>query len=365
MSFPFPTSNQPPAFTFVLHDAGETKALTPVMNRLEQTGVSYRILATGTARSLLGFNSHLAPLPQDIVTLSQQGNPQAYSAQQDLNNAMSAPNIVTGLVSPFQAQWASYFKAQGKRVIGYFDGLNLSLDPLKNKATQFVGRLSELMTPTKDTAEGLKSQGFSSIPVSVVGQPGIEAAMATMAGSNPIQTKQQMGLNQQWPTFTFIGQHGPQFQAALRVFCETANTLPNANILLALHPSSTGIEEQQILAQYNTSGNIKVLPPQTIPTEHVVACSDIVIGRNSTMLFPARLMGKKTIVIGADPTAQTFEPLQHYALAPNCYSPAQLTQSIYQAAMSPTPTEAPEIAMQRIRLPTNSVGRVMASLWGM
>src|SRR5258708_4664597 len=50
-----------PDITFVLHDAGETKAMQPVMARLDREGISYCILADATARSLLKNNPHLMP----------------------------------------------------------------------------------------------------------------------------------------------------------------------------------------------------------------------------------------------------------------------------------------------------------------
>ena len=125
-----------PAVTFVLHDAGETKALAPVMQNLDRSGTDYCILATSTGKALMQGNPHLVPTPEEIAAVSQTNLNRAQWMAQQLNRAKQAKVCVTGLVSDYQKQWADFFRQTGRRVIGYYDGFRYNHNPSNNCANQ-------------------------------------------------------------------------------------------------------------------------------------------------------------------------------------------------------------------------------------
>lgn len=317
------------SITFVLRDAGETNAMMPVMQQLEKEGVGYDILAQGTARQLLAGNHHLTPLPEDIATLSQSNPGLAAVANQRLMQAAQAKVCVTGMVSEWQKQWAQFFKQAGSRVIGYYDSFNIDLNPALNTANQFKGCLTDLVTTSRDTAANLWQQGFQNIPITPLGKP------ETPVTTNSAALAQWLGINPQQPTLLFVGDYGPGYAESLITFCQAVSHLHGLNILLALHPSSDGRLEQQILSQYNPQGSIKLVP-KTIETHQLLPLTHTVVAHASNLATEAALQGKPIIFVGPTASTTEFNPLKSYQLAPQVNDAYVLAVSLQQALQKPT-----------------------------
>lgn len=359
-------SSSVPAAAFVLHDAGETKALVPVMQTLDSKGVDYSILATGTARALVRGNPHLIPTLQEISTAQQTNPGLALGMLQQLNRALQAKVCVTGLVSNFQKQWADFFRQAGRHVVGYYDGFRFNYNPSENPVNAFRGVLTSLITPSLDTGAYFRANGFGTISVSVLGQPSLESIDQTIQQVNPAALAQQLGIKPGQPTLLFVGQYGIDYEQAFRLFCQAAQRLPNTNLLVSLHPKVDvdGSMERTILQQYGLQNRVQVIP-KSISTAQVLPLTDVVLTLHSTMATQAFLNGKKVIYVGHD-HSDAFEPLQAHGLAPRCLSPLSLIQTIHNTirANNVTPVPPPAILYQWLGIPTQASERIANYLMG-
>ena len=328
-----------PSVTFVLHDAGETKALTPVMQQLDANCVSYSVIAEDTAQQLLTNNPHVVLPPQDIQKLASSNPNLASFLQQKWNQALQANCCVTGLVSNFQKLWADFFKQAGRRVIGYYDGFSFSTSSQQNPACAFVGSLTDLITPSRDATFYFRDHGFSDIPVSAQGQPVLESTAWRLQQTNATEISQSLGLNPNQPTLLWVGQYGEPYEKAFSLFCQAATQCPQANYLVALHPHADGIVEQQILQAFGLQNRIQILP-KTISTEQALPIANVVFSYNSTMATQAFLQGRPVILVGTD-NADRFDPLRAYHLVPQCNTRDMLANAIKQATSSNQPLQPP------------------------
>lgn len=298
------TPMMPPAqVTFVLHDAGETKAMQPVMQDLANKGVQYDIIADGTAEKLIGYHP-------------------------PTEHALNAPVILTGVVSKFQRDWAAFFKQQSKTVVGYYDGL--LVDNNAGPVAMFKGVLSHLLTTTTHMANSFKPY-FSDIQVKAVGQPALEASTAKAASIDKLAVAKQLGVDSTKPTLLFIGGYGDGYQEAFAAFCQAVKPLTGVNVLVATHPKTTGQLEKQWIDSMGLQGLVSVLP-QSVPSSTALAISDMVLSHKSTMVFEGLLQGKQAAFVGSAPSlnsaAVNQQALKRYQTA------GQLNQAVNQLVAS-------------------------------
>jgi hypothetical protein len=320
-----------PQVTFVLHDAGETKAMQPVMEALEQERINFTILADSTASKLLQGNFHLIRLPAgvfypaDIVALSKSTPVGGLSslphaqAMACLQQLQSSRCVVTGVVSEFQKVWSSFFKQRNQPVIGYYDGF--SCNPNDKIAENFMNclnasSLDALITPSEDTANFFR-QRFQelnpqqpNISINALGQPILETTAKAIQTTNPLTLVAHLGIDLGRPTILFVGGYGTHYPEAFRLFCQTMYQFPNTNLLVALHPKVNGALEMQLLAENPTPSPIKIVP-RDIDVTQLLALSPIVLSQDSTFITQAVLQGKKAAFIGKPVSSEpgTFNPL--------------------------------------------------------
>ncbi|MBY0405851.1 MAG: hypothetical protein K2X66_18250 [Cyanobacteria bacterium] len=331
--------------TFVLHDAGETKAMAPVMQSLDSLQVGYSILAEGTAKNLLAHNPHVLPLPQEISALSTSNPWAARAAQEQLNQGLNATCILTGLVSPFQKAWADFFRQQGKPVIGYYDGFDFQR--LRNSADAFWGSLTAMITPSRDTAAFWQNR-FPNIPVVPLGQPTLEVIPQAMAQTNVPALAAQLGVDLTKPTVLFVGGYGKGYAEAFSLYCDAIqlklkNSVPGSrpNFLVSLHPKVNGVLESQIIQEKGLQSVLKIIP-KTIETAQALAFTDGVVSQNSTMTVQSLFQGKQVVLVGDSGMDDTggqdvFNPAQAYGLVNRYQSVEALSQRLQGFDSSPLP----------------------------
>jgi hypothetical protein len=340
------------SITFVLHDAGETRALTPLMRQLEAQGRNYHILADGTATKIVqqtpALANHQVYLPKDIATL----NPSLATLQaQRLAEALNAATIVTGLVSPFQQQWANYAHHTGKRVLGYWDAYGV------NEATSvspFNGCLDGLMTPSQSTAISLQSQ-LPSTPVLAVGQPTLDDVESTANSPLARQQNQQLAdalrLDTHRPIILFIGGYGNEYEESVRLFCQSVQQLPSTHqVVLALHPKADGLIEQRIIDQMGLQSRV-LITPKSIATEVLLPLASVVATQGSSLAIPAMALGKPVVLVGAETMANN--PLTKHHLALRSNTPNQLTQALL------TSRPLTNTVHQQLGIPTNATATML------
>jgi len=341
-----------------LHDAGETKAMQPVMNALEQERVNYSILADATAATLLRGNPHLVKLPagvsspSDMVSLANAlpvgGMPSLPKAQAIacLQQLRSSRCVITGLVSEFQKAWASFFKQGNQPVIGYYNGFHCN--PNDTIAENFLdsrspSKLDVLMTPSEDTANFFRRRvqelnpAQPVTPIFAMGQPVLEATSKAIQATDPTALAARLGINLQKPTILFVGGYGPHYPEAFRLFCQTMRQFANANVLVALHPKASGALEARLLAENPMPNPIKLVP-RDIDATQLLALSPVVLAQDSTFVTQAVLQGQKATFIG-EPVSNApggFNPLVAKGVVSREKDPARLAAFIQQAITSRT-----------------------------
>lgn len=302
-----------PAITFVLNDAGETKAMTPVMAELDRQGVDYCVLTNQTATKLLG------------------NHPKRVTNDAQLQRAMRVPCVLTGLVSNFQQQWAQWFKDHGKRVMGYYDGFSVNLN--RNKADDFAATVTDLMTPSRDMALFFKRHWADknpNLPIVAMGQPTLESYAGRYSKPSSPELLYQLGLDPRKPTLLWVGGYGKGYAESFNSFCQAVSTMPGVNVILATHPRESGQLEASMMPYWNKYNQFRLLP-KGIPTDAALDCADVVLSQESTMATQALFQGKRVMLVGEPSSGgQTsqFNPTVAYGLAQRYFSPSSVMSQL-------------------------------------
>lgn len=280
---------------FVLYDAGETKALLPVIQELGRCGTSCGILANTTAKRLL----------QDTLCFTE------HSAA--ICQTYSIRLVMTGLASQFQRKQAAFHKNRGIPVVGYYDSFFFS--PNANHTINFKNLLTALIVPSKDIARLLKPT-FPNIPVLALGQPTLESIPHVIRQSHPAALYATLHLDPGKTICMFAGSYGPGYAEAFTRFCQGFKSLPDAthsqlNLLLSLHPKTDGTLENSILSQHALHHIVRTVP-KSITTDRVLSITDIVLSYNSVMALQALFQGKQILLPGDPADPDEFNPLVTY-----------------------------------------------------
>ncbi len=278
-----------PDYTFALANAGQAKALMPVMKALDLQGHDYYILAEGVAKAQIQTDPQLA----EHLAAPQQ--------------AVCAKSLVTGLSAPFQQKWADWFQRLGRPVVGYYD--DFRINPKNTALYGFLRNLSVLIVPSRYTANALKAMIPPNVrfPILPLGQPVIRTTAEQIHQSQPGLIMRQLGLNPQRPTCLIIGDNASGFPNALKLLSETAKRNPQRQFLLALHPASDGQTERHALEALGWPPNLTIAP-KSIDTAALLALPGVVLAHQSNLALMACVLGKPVIYIGALGDSQDESP---------------------------------------------------------
>lgn len=358
--------------TFVLHDAGETKAMQPVMRELDRLRVPYGIIAQGTARKLLGNDPHVVPSPTEIRQGARINPAWGHYAQNLLNHALASGTVVTGVVSDFQKQWADYFLRLGRQVVGYYDGF--SFPKGSSVVDAFSRSLSMLVTAGGDAARHFQ-QRYPGLSVTALGQPTLEAFSRPVSTAARAQLQRVLRVNPHQPTLLFVGGYGEGYEASFRLFVQAAqqSAKDGSNILVSLHPKADGQLEQRILQQLDGTGRIRIIP-KAIPTDQALIASDVVLTHQSTMATQALFQRKPVFLVGkAADDSSRHNPLLETGLVRRFTKLDELQGRIKQhrhawkSGQNPSgnPWLSPQALYARLNIPpdaTHNITRLILSL---
>lgn len=263
---------QNPNITFVLANAGQVKAMAPVMRSLESQGTDYCVLAEGTARKLLTGDPHLASIAE----------------------AEDSDVLVTGLSDRFQQQWATGFAQLGRPVIGIYD--DFRVNPMLRPLQGFLQSLTAVLTPSYAVAQALQAQG-PNIPMLPLGQPALETIGQRMQTTNPAQLAQVLRLDLTRPTVLYLGDNASTHDEALGLLAATARQTPSVQYVISLHPASDGQHEQQTLRIHGWPSNIQITP-KTLDSASLLALPGPVLAHQSNLGLMAQILGKPVVYLG-------------------------------------------------------------------
>ncbi len=284
---------------FILYDAGETHALTPVMEAMPPT--DYKVLVMGTAREQIQQAAVPAQCIRDLhhdfgtqAVVDKGAWPrETQLSTEDLNQVskhLTADVIVTGVVSEAQYQLAELYKKSGSKLIGYYDNPHVGLDhfPCSKLLRKFEAFMDTMMVPSTAIAKSF------SRPCHVVGQPSLKAWREKVQRINTKKIRQDLGLSQA-PLLVFCGGYGENYPQAFELFVQGLNGLKGWQVIIQLHPKVEGSLERKLLKKYGHS-HIPVLQkePGTLP---LAATADVVAVYHSSVGLQALFAGKKVLHI--------------------------------------------------------------------
>jgi hypothetical protein len=303
-------STRRPGFTFLLHDAGETLALRPVLQNLHQQGIPVTVITSGTAGQLLPQNSYTTFFDMDTPPptsadqsdgSTSKGYPttDAYikspSAQQALlRQAMAAECLVTGTVNPQQACWAQWFKNTGRQVIGLIDNVTTTRLP-----APFNSALTELWVPTIGQQASIAA---ASPPTLVTGQPAFEQFTAEVKATDSAALRRSLGYQPSDNLMLWIGGYGPGYEQGLQDWLSVLQNCPQLKGLIALHPGQSGQLERRLISQLNLAEQVKCLP-SGITLAQATSMTPCVATHQSTGGLQAWASGRTVLMFGPQSTS--------------------------------------------------------------
>ncbi len=218
---------------FHLHDAGETFALIPVIQKLTQ---EYLIIASGTSKELL------QEFPQDRF--------RDIEARFDIE----PKKVITGVASELQADTLKFFRSRGIQTLAFWDNLNADgPGPYFSRAHQIEVHADVLLLP----CEAL-SPYFRTRATEIVGHPTLD-----------YRQKPKLAV--------WIGGYGEEYEEAFSLFKEGMKQVEDMIFLIQHHPK-TGLKND-------------------LKTSDAICLADLVICHQSSAAFQALAMNKPVLYV--------------------------------------------------------------------
>jgi len=288
-------------YAFFFYDAGETRALTPVLDALKQKGVKFSVVVMGTAREeecLKNFSAERIDIKDLGVTEPidktwQRAKPISDESLRNLADRVHAKKIVVGCASEAQAQIAKTFSAS--KTYAYWD--NFNYDPSKasfDTANRVQEAAQKVICPSKliqDEFISVAAKSKRSFEDYVVGgQPILEIweKCINYSVKNKDIVVQTLCLkNNKEKIVTFIGGYGEDFEKVNKIFDQCKWWL------------------QKNCFQVNTQPHPKIKKDPLVPTPEAVGVSDYVVCYDSTAAYQSLFFNKIVIFIipEGDPTS--------------------------------------------------------------
>lgn len=231
---------------FHLHDAGETNALVPVIQKLD---VDYLVVTSGISANLL------ESLPKEKLRPFTQ-----YSQ-------IEPKLVITGIASELQGEVLDFFNSRGVATWAYWDNFNPNGESAYFKIAHSVAPRAEILLLPCET---LRS-AFPNRPVRVVGHPTLDVDLPSKV-------------------ILWIGGYGADYDEAYALFQSGMKQVENALVIVQHHPK-TGVKNAFKLAE-------------------ALKLVDIVVCHQSTVSFQALAAGKRVLHVIPEGQEFNSLPLQ-------------------------------------------------------
>ena len=367
--------------SFVVRDLGDTQIASEIAHGMLLRGKNVRILALGQAAydrlkndkalkdvvvapdTFEEVRSSLGAAPHDLG--GGQGHQVNFASPQDaqiLARALSAPVVVTGVVSRAQAEIVRALRdgarlEQRHHIVGIYDSLALnrncflfmsessiassSLPDRKGKAStlasnvgsvsSFSAQLDEIWVPLAGLVVGVAAAAH--VPEAKVLPMGHPATEKTLEKLKSLERQRlsirqnKLGVQQEDQMVFYAGGRDAPGQTTYAQSFETfvkaalGAKLPSKGkriFVAGLHPVSDGQVERDILEKLDASTVIRLVRtfpnpvlPHEISTEELVVACDVLATYNSTVasqaaLMPRDVVNRRAIFIDGGPNADTF-----------------------------------------------------------
>lgn len=268
---------------FIFFDAGETLALSPVLRDLQSRNVTFKVIAMATAGEVIDIP------PSSLIHLDQSHSADRYTPLPDdtidrLASAYSVDIVISGMVSKAQHQLLHAFKAKQSQVITYYDPFE-SLKPT-SIAFPFLDVADHILVPCETVATSIRdlSKGPT---VTCVGHPTLEEwVQASLHFHHQPAAKK---------TILYLGGYGPDYDQAFSLFVDAIHSFRSHNIVVALHPKTSGAEERSIL-RAKGADYIRILP-KDVSSITASQSADTIVTHRSSAGVHALFTGKPVIYL--------------------------------------------------------------------
>lgn len=280
---------------FILYDSGESNALIPVLEILEECGLNFHILSFATSSRLVKDYKH------KIICLSDEIGDGPFSSdwlreeglsEGDLESVLKSLNtnyVITGMVSEIQRQISESLKKRGTFVVGYYDSF-AGMNP--NHITfSFLPFLDEVLVPSEAIGASIKGL-FPELRVLVVGQPSIETWRKMIREGRSPEKKSDFEKDSRF-TIAYVGGYGEDYAEAFELFLDSIEGEKECRVVVSLHPKVDGKFERELLSQ-RAYPHVEILSKNT-STNYVVLQSDLVVTHRSTVGVQAIFVEKPVI----------------------------------------------------------------------
>lgn len=288
---------------FVLYDTGETRALEPVIARLQEKKISTLVLGVGTSRELIGNRSDFLDVNAvcgvrakiDRTHWRRESALPALDVKR-LEACFDASLVVTGMASRFQSQLAeALYSKKDSKVWGYFDGF--SRESVNATSTEFIESLDQVLVPARSVEAEFKIRASQKV-VKTVGQPSLEKWKAIMETLDKAKLRKSLNLTDATPVILYAGGYGDGYEEAFRLFVRSVKGLSNYHVLVSLHPRVDGEFERRAIKE--EKGNSIEIIPKEISTAEALAISEVLVSHRSTTGVQAVFAGKPAIYLDGE-----------------------------------------------------------------
>eukprot|EP01102_Stenamoeba_stenopodia_P015263 TRINITY_DN5187_c0_g1_i2.p1 TRINITY_DN5187_c0_g1~~TRINITY_DN5187_c0_g1_i2.p1 ORF type:complete len:452 (-),score=79.06 TRINITY_DN5187_c0_g1_i2:1113-2273(-) len=331
---------------FVLHDAGETFAMLPVMEFLAANAsllsssspamnLTYVALVMSTAQNLTVNRT-------DVITFEVLGlatdpvdpfhNASLSASDLRLLEQRVKPKLViTGMDSVFQQQISElYNNTSGVVVAGYLDGY--AWDP-STILMSFLRPQSVQQVLVVANSIGESVQNVSDIPTTTVGDPSITTWFAAEKEVNKTLLRTLLVGSDPRPIVVFAGGYGIGYSDSVVLFVNSTVALElyeDFNFLLAVHPGQNGSLEQSIVEEFNATDYVRVLPSTfPYPLSSIASVTQQLTSQTSSAGVQCLYLGVPSIYLDSPST-----PRYSNIAIQNGFSPQVSSSDSYAEALN-------------------------------
>ena len=300
-----------PDVLFIAYDYGESLAFKAVIPYLKSRHISVKVLTFGAADKALSDLPGTVPLKSLFTSKELQDNKKVVetwtsSRSQTLPSKLLEsvitkikPRIViTGMASSIQAQLSNQFVLKGAYTVAFYDNFDLPdkqpfIEPWLNTT---IG-VNELFLPGNYLIDSfLKIKALSGSEITVVGQPALEAWVASVNNIRKAGVLKELGLTASKPVVVFAAGYDADAIKWLDTFIDTVADRPDFQVEIALHPKMQGQVPPSIERKVVNLSNVHIAPA-AVSTQSLVKVADVVVTHKSTVGMKAAYVGVPVLYV--------------------------------------------------------------------
>ena len=297
---------------FVCCDMGETNALIPVMQKLHEDKIEFKVLAMGAALTKLegdfSLKDRVIPVKEEVSTATNCAKPLADVAA--AIGTLQARVVISGPASKAQEQILAAIRADKKIV--YLDNFNYVTS---SESFQTVKGVAKVAQKTICVARKVKQiletpQGFfTDKNIKLLGRPSLKNWVTQVNRVDLRATVKKIGFNLYQPIVTIIGGYG-------RLYDEGVND--------AYQQATTSLEE--VGYQVHIQHHPNIINKQPLTTIEAVGMADYVICYDSIAGFESLFANKKVIFLQPSSVPLSDNDAIKEGLAPRVRTAEELVQ---------------------------------------